>query len=284
MKHKVKLQNGDILPAIGQGTWYLGEQPSKLSQEIDSIRAGIDAGQILIDTAEMYGSGAAERMIGKAIRPLDRSRLYLVSKVLPEHAGGRKLEMALDASLSRLGTDYLDLYQYHWRGSYPLAETVRCLEDMKKKGKIRAWGVSNFDIDDCKELWSLPGGRNCQVNQVLYHMGSRGIEVELLPWMREHGIALMSYCPLAQAGILNTDLFSNRTLNTIADQHHVPVTQILLSWNIRNGHTIAIPRSSKAEHTLSNGRADEIELSKEEFQEIDYVFPAPASKVPLDMR
>ena len=284
MNHKVVLQNGDSLPAIGQGTWYLGENPARLSQEIEGIRKGVAAGQYLIDTAEMYGDGDAERMVGRAIAPLDREKLYLVSKVLPSHAGGRALEAALDGSLKRLGTDYLDLYLYHWRGSYPLSETVRRLEEMKKKGKIRAWGVSNFDTDDMEELWRIPEGRNCQVNQVLYHTGSRGIEFDLLPWMREHHVALMSYCPLAQAGSLRRGLFDNAVLKRIAETHGVPVTEILLAWNIRDGHTVAIPRSSKSAHTLSNGHADTVVLTEEELQAIDRAYPAPRRKVALDIQ
>ncbi|MGI6117210.1 MAG: aldo/keto reductase [Bilifractor sp.] len=284
MQHQVTLKNGDVLPAIGQGTWYLGEHPNRLEQEMDGIRKGAAAGLRLIDTAEMYGNGAAEKMVGGAIRTLDRGSLYIVSKVLPGNAGGRALERALDGSLARLGTDYLDLYLYHWRGSYPLEETVAGLEAMKKKGKIRAWGVSNFDTDDMEELWSVPGGRNCQVNQVLYHVGSRGIEYDLIPWMRAHQVALMAYCPLAQAGTLSPGLFHNRTLEQIAENHKVPVTEILLSWVIRNGHTIAIPRSSRAVHTLSNAHADTVFLTEQELTEIDAACPAPDRKVPLDIQ
>lgn len=284
MNHMATLANGDVVPAIGQGTWYLGENPGRLSQEIEGIRAGVSAGQFLIDTAEMYGNGDAERMVGQAIQGLDRTGLYLVSKVLPNHAGGQALEAALDGSLKRLRTDYLDLYLYHWRGSYPLAETVRRMEEMKKKGKIRAWGVSNFDIDDMEELWDVPDGKNCQVNQVLYHTGSRGIEFSLLPWMREHNVALMSYCPLAQAGTLKRGLFADPVLNEIAEAHGVPVTEILLAWNIRDGHTVAIPRSSKAAHTLSNGHADTVELTEEDLKKIDRRYPAPRRKMPLDIQ
>lgn len=278
------LKNGDRIPVIGQGTWFLGEQRNQRESEMEGIRAGIENGQFLIDTAEMYGDGAAEDMIGEALSGVKRESVYLVSKVLPSHAGRGSLERALDGSLRRLRTDYLDLYLYHWRGSIPLSETVSCLEEMKKKGKIRAWGVSNFDLEDMEELWRIPGGKNCQVNQVLYHTGSRGIEYALLPWMREHGVALMSYCPLAQAGSLRRGLFENKTLKAIADAHGVPVTQILLAWNIRDGHTTAIPRSSKAEHTLSNGKAASIALTREELAAIDRAYPAPVRRMPLDVQ
>ena len=236
------------------------------------------------DTAEMYGNGAAEDMLGEALSTLDRSKLFLVSKVLPGNAGGSRMRAALEGSLSRMGVSYLDLYLYHWRGRYPLRETVMRLEELRNEGLIKAWGVSNFDIDDMEELWDIPEGRNCQVNQVLYHTGSRGIEYSLLPWMRKHNVALMSYCPLAQAGSLRRGLFENRTLESLAEKYHATVPEIMLAWNIRDGHTIAIPRSSKAAHTLSNAHADQIELTEEDYQLIDKVYPAPTYKMPLDMQ
>ncbi len=176
MKHNVTLKNGIKVPAIGLGTWYLGETPSKRQQELESLKSGINAGMTLIDTAEMYGNGKSESLVKEAISEVNREDLFLVSKVLPNHAGGKQLMNALDASLMRMGVDHLDLYLYHWRGSYPLEETVDKLEEAKHSGKIKAWGVSNFDIDDMKELWNVPNGQNCLVNQVLYHTGSRGIE------------------------------------------------------------------------------------------------------------
>ncbi|MGN8818885.1 aldo/keto reductase [Oribacterium sp. HCP28S3_H8] len=284
MKHNVLLANGVTVPALGQGTWYLGEQRNRRQQEIEGIRKGVEAGMTLIDTAEMYGNGAAEDMLGEAISTLDRSQLFLVSKVLPGNAGGTRMRRALEGSLSRMGVKYLDLYLYHWRGRYPLQETVDRLEELKAEGLIKAWGVSNFDIDDMEELWRLPGGQNCLVNQVLYHTGSRGIEYSLLPWMLKHNVALMSYCPLAQAGSLRNGLFRNRTLVELAEKYHATVPQILLAWNIRNGHTIAIPRSSKAEHTLDNAKADQIILTAEDLAAIDRAYPAPTHKEYLDMQ
>ena len=284
MKHNITLANGAVVPALGQGTWYLGEQRNHRQQEIEGIRKGVEAGMTLIDTAEMYGNGAAEDMLGEALSTLDRSKLFLVSKVLPGNAGGSRMRAALEGSLSRMGVSYLDLYLYHWRGRYPLRETVMRLEELRNEGLIKAWGVSNFDIDDMEELWDIPEGRNCQVNQVLYHTGSRGIEYSLLPWMRKHNVALMSYCPLAQAGSLRRGLFENRTLESLAEKYHATVPEIMLAWNIRDGHTIAIPRSSKAAHTLSNAHADQIELTEEDYQLIDKVYPAPTYKMPLDMQ
>ena len=284
MTHTVQLANGVTVPALGQGTWYLGDDPSTRAREIDAIRQGIDAGMTLIDTAEMYGGGRSEDLVGEAISTVDRGRLFLVSKVLPQNAGGRKLGKALDATLERMGVEQLDLYLYHWRGSYSLRETVDCLEEQKALGRIKAWGVSNFDIDDMEELFALPGGQNCLVNQVLYHTGSRGIEFSLLPWMKEHHVALMSYCPLAQAGSLERSLFRSPVLRAIADKHGVPVSQVLLAWNIRDGQTIAIPRSSRPEHTLANAGADRLDLTEEELRMIDKVYPKPTHKEWLDMQ
>lgn len=284
MNHVVKLANGAVVPALGQGTWYLGESYSQRAREIEGIRKGVEAGMTLIDTAEMYGNGAAEEMLGEAISTLDRSKLYLVSKVLPNNAGGTRMRRALKGSLSRMGVEQLDLYLYHWRGSFPLRETVAGLEELKAEGLIKGWGVSNFDIDDMEELWRIPEGRNCLVNQVLYHTGSRGIEYSLLPWMVEHDVALMSYCPLAQAGSLNRGLLQNKTLLELAKKYDATVPEIMLSWNIRNGHTIAIPRSSRPEHTLSNAHADSITLTEEDYRLIDMAYPAPAHKEYLDMQ
>lgn len=284
MLHRVKLRNGTEAPAIGQGTWYLGENRAVRERELAGIWQGIGAGMTLLDTAEMYGNGAAESLLGEALRGMNREKLYLVSKVLPGNAGGTRMRRALAGSLSRMGVSELDLYLYHWRGQYPLSETVGRLEELRREGLIRAWGVSNFDIEDMEELWALPEGRHCLVNQVLYHTGSRGIEYSLLPWMREHEVALMSYCPLAQAGNLRRGLFENEVLREIAAAHQASVPEILLAWNIRDGHTIAIPRSSRPEHTLQNAAADRITLCEEELRAIDWAYPAPTRKQYLDMQ
>ena len=283
MKNTVKLSKGAVVPAIGQGTWYIGETASKRAQEIDAIRSGIGAGMTLIDTAEMYGSGLSEELVGEAISSAVRKNLFIVSKVLPSNAGKKNMERSCDATLKRLGTDYLDLYLYHWRGSIALAETVACLEELKAKGKIRAWGVSNFDTSDMDELFALPSGKNCAVNQVLYHLGSRGIEFDLLPWMRRYGVALMAYCPLAQAGTLRRGLFENEIVAAVAQKHGCDVTQVLLAWCIRDGSTIAIPRSSKKEHTLLNAGADTVQLDAEDLADLDKAFPPPTHKMPLDV-
>ena len=300
-RNVVTLANGDRVPALGQGTWYLGDSRATHDREAAALRAGVAAGMTLIDTAEMYGNGRSERLVGDALdgtsaeggqlreadgsraRALDREELYIVSKVLPSNAGDPDIFESCDATLDNLGVDYLDLYLLHWRGMVPLAETVSCMEELVAEGKIRAWGVSNFDTDDMEDLWRVPGGQNCQVNQVLYHPGSRGIEYDLLPWMRERGVALMAYCPLAQAGTLRGRLFRSPEIAEVARRHGATVPQVILAWDIRGGDTIAIPRSSRPEHARENAAADRIELTDEDLALISRAFPAPSYKMPLDM-
>ncbi|WP_077613405.1 aldo/keto reductase [Clostridium sp. Marseille-P2415] len=283
MEKMVTLPDGTEVPAIGQGTWFLGERTGNRESEEETLRAGIDAGMTLLDTAEMYGNGKAEELIGQAIKGYDRSSLFLVSKVYPYNAGRKNIFKSCMESMGRLNTGYLDLYLLHWRGGIPLKETVECMEQLKKEGKIRSWGVSNFDTDDMEELWSVPGGKNCAVNQVLYHVASRGIEYDLLPWMREHGVPVMAYCPLAQAGDLKRGLYESPVLSRIAEAHQCSISQVLLAFVIRGGDVIAIPRTGKKEHALDNAKAWEVELTEEEMAEIDRAFPAPARKVYLDI-
>ena len=283
MKHIVTLADGRIVPALGQGTWYLGDSAATHDREVEALRRGVEAGMTLIDTAEMYGGGRSERMVGDAIAGMRRDGLFLVSKVLPSNAGRRDIFHSCDETLRRLGTDYLDLYLLHWRGNVPLAETVECMERLVRDGKIRAWGVSNFDTDDMEELWRIPEGRHCLVNQVLYNPSSRGIEYDLLGWMNGHDVKLMAYCPIAQAGTLRRGLFDSPQLIEVARHHHATVPQVILAWDIRNGNTIAIPRTGKSAHTLENAQADAITLSDEDLALIDQAWPAPNHKVPLDM-
>lgn len=283
MNRLVTLPDGVAVPAIGQGTWFLGEKNSTALKEQEALTAGVDAGMTMIDTAEMYGSGKAESLIGRTIAGMDRKKLFLVSKVYPHNAGRKNIFKSCMASMERMGVDYLDLYLLHWRGGIPLSETVACMEQLKKEGKIRRWGVSNFDTDDMEELWSVPGGKNCAVNQVLYHVASRGIEYDLLPWMRQHNVPLMAYCPLAQGGDLRRGLMENPVLRKIAADHGVSVAQVLLAFVIRDGNTIAIPRTGKKEHALDNARAAEVTLSEAELAAIDGAFPAPTHKVYLDI-
>lgn len=271
------------MPRLGMGTWFLGEKKQKDDQETAALRAGIDAGIRLIDTAEMYGDGKSEQLIGRAIKGYDRSRLFLVSKVYPHNAGRRKIFKSVQQTLKNLQTDYLDLYLLHWRGAVPLEETVECMEQLVKEGKIRSWGVSNFDTDDMRELLSVPNGDHCVVDQVLYHLGSRGVEYDLLPWLEEHQIPLMAYCPLAQAGDLQKDLLKSSTVKEIAKIHNITPMQVLLAFVLYQPNVIAIPRSGKAEHVLQNWNARKIRLTDVEYGLLDKAFPAPKQKTYLDI-
>ncbi|RFZ77908.1 aldo/keto reductase [Lacrimispora amygdalina] len=282
-KQSVMLPDGTAVPSLGQGTWFLGERRNRRKEELDSLRAGISAGMTLLDTAEMYGDGKAEELLGEAIQDFDRSSLFLVSKVYPHNAGRKNIFKSCIKTLERLNTDYLDLYLLHWRGSIPLSETVECMEQLKKEGKIRRWGVSNFDTADMKELWSVPGGNNCQINQVLYHVASRGIEYDLIPWLEEHKVPVMAYCPLAQAGDLKRGLYENPALIRIADAHQCTVSNILLAFAIRSKNVVAIPRTGNKDHALDNAKAWEVNLTQDELIEINRAFPAPVKKTYLDI-
>lgn len=267
---------------IGQGTWYLGNRPDTFQQELSALRAGIDRGMTLLDTAEMYGEGAAERLLGQAIRGYDREKLYLVSKVYPHNAGRKNIFHSCQQSLKRLDTDYLDLYLLHWRGSVPLAETAACMEELKEDGLIRAWGVSNLDLDDMDELAAVPGGENCVTDQVLYHLGSRGIEFDLLPALQKRDISVMAYCPLAQGGSLRRGLLESPAVIDTARAHDASPAQVLLAFLLSRPGVVPIPRSSKADHALDNAGAADIRLTKEDLARLDAAFPAPTRRVPLD--
>ncbi|MCI1984452.1 MAG: aldo/keto reductase [Bifidobacteriaceae bacterium] len=290
MRHEVTLPSGVTVPALGIGTWHTAETTiiRQREREIDALRTGINAGMNLVDTAEMYSDGKSESLVGEALVSLGsatpRSNVFVVSKVYPWNAGKGHIFDACSASLKRLGTDYLDLYLLHWRGSVPLAETVECMEELVRRGMIRRWGVSNFDVADMEELWQVPNGDHCQVNEVLYHVGSRGIEYDLVPWLRDHNVPVMAYCPLAQGGTLpatHPPLLADPTLMSIAQKHHATSAQVMLAWAIRNGATIAIPMSTSAHHMRQNALADTVALDNEDFTRIDAAFPAPTHKVDL---
>ena len=278
----VMFEHGLALPAIGQGTWYMGENAGQRQKEIAALRAGIDAGLTLIDTAEMYADGGAEEVVGEALQGR-REQVFLVSKVYPWNAGGQKAVTACDASLRRLKTDYLDLYLLHWRGNYSLAETVEAMETLIRQGKIRRWGVSNLDYDDMQELYGVTGGKACATNQVLYHLGSRGIEFDLLPWCQQQQILVMAYCPLAQAGRLRDDLFNSRAVQDVAHAHQATPAQVLLAWAIRQPGVMAIPKASSVDHVKENAAALALQLSDEAIALLDQAFPAPGRKTPLDV-
>lgn len=270
------------VPVIGQGTWYMGENPALRAQESAALRAGIDLGLTVIDTAEMYADGGAEEVVGEAIRG-QRENVVLVSKVYPWNAGGRKLASACESSLRRLNTDYLDLYLLHWRGDYSLQETVAGMEALVAQGKIRRWGVSNLDFDDMQQLWQLDGGEECATNQVLYHLASRGIEYDLLPWCQRQGVPVMAYCPLAQAGRLRNGLLNHNVVRKIALERGITAAQVLLAWVISHQGVMAIPKASSIEHVTQNAAALDIVLSAEELALLQQAYPAPGRKMPLDM-
>lgn len=274
---------GQTVPAIGIGTWHMGDDPAQRATEIAAIQAGITAGARVIDTAEMYGSGRAESLVGEALQSLDRDQLFLISKVLPENASKHRMEASLDASLQRLRTDYVDLYLYHWRGSVPLAETVAELQRLQRTGKIRSWGVSNFDIADLQELWALPGGDQAVANEDLYHLGSRGLDYAVLPWQADHNLPLIAYSPVAQGDSWGQHLATNATVKQIAVAHDVTIYQVLLAWAIRNPQTLAIPQTSSVAHMTQNIAAGELTLTPTELAALDQQFPRPTKKEALDI-
>ncbi|MGH1815508.1 aldo/keto reductase [Enterococcus casseliflavus] len=275
--------NKQSVLAVGMGTWHMGDAPAKEKAEIDALQAGIKAGAAVIDTAEMYGEGNAETLVGKAIQPFTRGDLYLISKVYPWNASADELPKALDRSLTRLGTDYLDLYLLHWRGDVPLAETVDALEAAKASGKIRAWGVSNFDVADMEELLRLENGDQCAANQVLYNLGARGIEYDLLPWQAEAEIPVIAYSPIAQGDRLGHHFKNDEVLKELAEAKGCTIFQLLLAWTLRQPHVLAIPQTSDSLHMLQNIEACKIVFSKSELAAIDARFPAPTKKQPLAM-
>ena len=275
--------NKQSVLAVGMGTWHMGDDPAKEKAEIDALQAGIKAGAAVIDTAEMYGEGNAETLVGKAIQPFTRGDLYLISKVYPWNASADELPKALDRSLARLGTDYLDLYLLHWRGDVPLAETVDALEAAKASGKIRAWGVSNFDVADMEELLRLENGDQCAANQVLYNLGARGIEYDLLPRQAEAEIPVIAYSPIAQGDRLGHHFKNDEVLKELAEAKGCTIFQLLLAWTLRQPHVLAIPQTSDSLHMLQNIEACKIVFSQSELAAIDARFPAPTKKQPLAM-
>jgi len=273
----VVLPGGEPVPALGMGSWRMGETPARRREEIATVRLGVELGMTLIDTAEMYGEGLTEQFLGEALAGL-RDRVFLVSKVYPHNASRKGVAHACEQSLRRLGTDHLDLYLLHWRGSVPLDETVAGFEDLRAAGKIRHWGVSNFDTDDMVELFTLPGGRRCAVNQVLYNLTRRGPEFDLLPWMRQHGIPLMAYSPIEQGQI-----DPGGPLAEIAALHRVTRWQVALAWVLRRPDAIAIPKTASVKHLRENHAARTLLLSENELTMLNAQFVPPPRKRSLEM-
>ncbi|TJW83624.1 MAG: aldo/keto reductase, partial [Mesorhizobium sp.] len=253
------LPSGEAVPVLGQGTWRMGEDARRHAEEVNALKLGLDLGMTLIDTAEMYASGGAEEVVADAIAGR-RDEVFLVSKVLPSNASRTGVPAACEASLRHLRTDRIDLYLLHWPGSVPLAETVEAFEALKKAGKIRHWGVSNFDTHEIEELVSLPAGDSVQTNQILYNLSQRGPEFDLAPWSRQRGIPLMAYSPVDQG-----ELARNGSLGAIASRHDATAAQIALAWVMAQDGVIAIPKASKQEHIRQNVAALDIELASEDF-------------------
>ncbi|HEY9852045.1 MAG TPA: aldo/keto reductase [Leptolyngbyaceae cyanobacterium] len=272
----LELPSGQLIPVLGMGTWQMGENARNRQNEINALCHGLDLGLSLIDTAEMYGEGGAEEVISQAIASR-RSSVFLVSKVYPHNASKQGAIAACERSLKRLKTDYLDLYLLHWRGSIPLSETLEAFQTLQQAGKIRSYGVSNFDVEDMKEVSQLKGGNAVETNQVLYNLMRRGIEWDLLPWCRERNIPIMAYSPIEQGRLLN-----NGTLNTLAQQRGVTAAQIALAWVLHQENIIAIPKSSRIDHIEQNYATLNLKFSADELAALDTAFPPPTKPVALE--
>lgn len=273
----VRLPAGESVPVMGMGTWYLGENPARRASELAALRLGIDRGLTLIDTAEMYGHGAAEALVGEAIAGR-RDEVFLVSKVLPSHSTYAGTIEACRQSVRRLGTDRLDLYLLHWRGQVPLGETVRAFEELVRLGVVRYWGVSNFDIRDMAELLSVPGGDAVQTDQVLYNLTRRGIEYDLLPSLQARHVPVMAYSPIEQGRLLR-----HPTITAVANRHDATPAQVALAWVMTREGVSAIPRAGTREHLLENRAAVDLDLTEQDLRTLDEAFPPPRGPQPLEM-
>jgi len=271
----VTLADGERVPALGLGTWRMGEHSRDAGREARALALGLDLGMTLVDTAEMYGEGGAEQIVGRAIAGR-RDDVFVVSKVYPHNAGARGVAAACERSLARLGTDRIDLYLLHWRGRVPLAETVQGFERLRRDGKIVRWGVSNFDVADMEELLALPEGRHCAANQVLYHMGERAPEWTLLPLCRRHRIALVAYSPLGQGGLLH-----DRRLQRIARDAGLSPSALALAFVLAQPDAIAIPKAASLDHVRANRGAADVRLAADVIAALDASFPPPAGPVPI---
>jgi len=271
------LPSGEAVQVLGQGTWKMGEDSRRRADEVNALKLGLDLGLTLIDTAEMYASGGAEEVVAEAIAGR-RAEVFVVSKVLPSNASRAGVQRACENSLKRLRTDRIDLYLLHWPGSVPLAETVEAFEALKKAGKIRHWGVSNFDTEDMEDLAGLPDGGNVQTNQVLYNLIRRGLEFDLAPWSRKRGIPLMAYSPVEQGALAR-----NARLDAVAARHNATPAQIALAWVMHQEGVIAIPKASSQEHVRQNFAALDIKLTGEDLADLDRAFPPPTRKRGLEM-
>ncbi len=276
------LPDGTTMPRLGQGTWMMGESEGKRQAEVDALKNGLTLGMNLLDSAEMYADGRAESIAGEAIIEYDRSDVFLVSKVYPWNAGRDRLSKSCEQSLKNFGVETLDLYLLHWREDADLAEVVYGMEELIDRGKIRRWGVSNFDTEDMEALWKVTDGKKCAVNQVLYNLGSRGIEFDLMPWQRERGIPFMAYCPVAQGGSLREELLNSGDVWETAQKHNATPIQILLSFVLRHEDMAAIPKAVSQEHVEQNAVVRSIRLSEDDIELLSRSFPAPGRKTPME--
>ena len=288
-KETVLLPDGSLMPRLGQGTWQMAEDDSRMEREIAGLKHGFDLGFRLIDSAEMYADGKSELLVGKALKGYRREDFFIVTKVLPENANRRRIYSSLDRSLALMGTDYADLYLLHWRGDTDLSEVAACMEDLKAKGRIRRWGVSNFDVQDMEDLWRVPDGQNCCVNQILYNLGSRGVEYDLVPWQRERGVPFMAYCPVGQAGALVTQdrvskemMVRDPNVRAVAERHGCSIVQVLLAFVLRLEDFAAMPKAVSFNHIEENYAVRQISLTEEDIEQLSRSFPSPKEKIRME--
>ncbi len=285
MEHTVENPAGERWPALGLGTWQYGEASGRRAAELRALREALEIGYRLFDTAEMYGEGGAEEVLGEAIAgalrggAVRREDLVVVSKVYPHHASERGVVQACERSLKRLKLDAIDLYLLHWRGAEPLAATVAGFRRLQQRGLVRHWGVSNFDVDDLQELEGVAGGRACACNQVWFSVGERGPGFALLPWQRERRMPLMAYSPIDQGA-----LAAHAALQPVADRHGATPAQVALAWVLAQPGVIAIPKAARSQHLRENWAAAALKLDDADLAAIDRAFPPPTRARPLAMR
>lgn len=277
MTRLVTFADGTTVPALGQGTWEMGDDPAWRDAEQQALERGIDLGMTLIDTAELYGDGRSERLVGEVIAGR-RDEVFIVSKVRPENASEMKMMLSCEKSLERLGIDRIDLYLLHWEGRVPLEETVDAFRELVDEGMIARWGVSNLDLRTMERLMEIDGAEDCAANQLLYNLGSRGIEYDLLPWMQSRDMPMMAYSPLGRGGLLEHPLIVD-----IADRHSAEPAQVALAAVLRKDGIIAIPKAASVEHVEANADALEIQFDIEDLERLDQAFPPPTQETPLEM-
>lgn len=283
--NSVALPDGTQLPSLGLGTWRMGESARSRADEITALRAAIEIGYRVIDTAEMYGDGGAEEVVGQAVaqalrtNTVTRDQLFIVSKVYPHHANRAGIAAACERSLERLGLDRIDLYLLHWAGPHPLRETIAGFGALQENGRIRHWGVSNFDTGEMNKLNSVAGGGRCAANQVYYSLGERGAEFDLLPWQCDRAMPLMAYCPLDQGG-----LATDPVLKEVGERHGATASQVALAWLMARPGVMVIPKAVREAHLRENFSAADLALDAADLGAIERRFPAPRRKTPLAMR